>query len=510
MCTDDTFDTYESPDDGSTDQGTAPVTESEARPHWNRRTFLKAAALGTAAAALLGRSGGDGGGLSFGAASALAHEDTKSSCTANDIEVSGGQIINEPCTCAEGGTFEAVAKFLVSNHNNATRKCITLHLGSGGTFGSKDYLLTTDPSGDPTKGTSNISGNGTSQFMYAKLGTVSCNFGKECYTNSVIAFQTAQNQSDTACAGPLQKYPGGQCRRQEICITGFSATLECVSGCGADATPTTCNVGCGGTLYLRASAVGGTDGSNGTYTFTVTAPDGTTQYTLTGSSPQCFAITNPQKGTYTLSAADSKGCFRTAKSGNVVVNELAKPTLSGGNPNCDGQVTYTVTNCDANLIYSFKEVNCADPTQVIRTLGGGKGTCSITPTFPQDDADHCVVVTVSNADGSCPVTSEPVTKHINAPVKVSLAPFVQTDCSGAGSVTATATGGTGSYTYIFTVNGTEVQKGASNKLNLAAKLDDSCRTIVVSAVDGNNCPSSPTAPGADTVGIKQCVATSAC
>ncbi len=166
MCTDDTFDTYESPDDSSTDQGTEPVAETEPKSGWNRRTFLKAAALGTAAAALLGRSHLD-------ASSVLAHEDTKSSCTANDIEVTGGQIINEPCTCAEGGTFEAVAKFLVINQNNATRKCITLHLGpTGGSFGGKDFLLTTDPSGDPTKGTSNIGGLGTSQFMYANTNYI--------------------------------------------------------------------------------------------------------------------------------------------------------------------------------------------------------------------------------------------------------------------------------------------------------------------------------------------------
>ncbi len=497
MCTDDTPKVSANHAGEPSPSTSAPAGGATPKPGWNRRTFLKAAALGTATAAMLGKGS---------AGEALAHEDTKSSCTANDIEVLGGQIINEPCTCTPGGTFEAIAKFTVINQNNATRKCITLHLGGGGTLGGKDFLLVTGSDG--VSGSSNISGLGTTQTMYAKLGTVSCNFGKECYANSAIAFQTAQNQSDTACSGPLQKYPGGQCRRQEICITGFSAKLECVSGCGPDAVPTNCNVGCGGTLYLRASAVGGTDGSTGTYTFTVTAPNGTTQ-TLTGSSPQCFAITNPQSGTYTLQAADSNGCFREAQSGNVTVTQIAKPTLSGGNPDCDGNVTYTVTNCDANLTYTFKEVDCSTGA-LIRTLGSGKGTCSLTATFPQDDADHCVVVTASNGDSACDQTSLPVTKHINAPVKVSLNPFVQTDCSGAGSVTAVATGGTGSYTYIFKVNGQEVQRGSNNTLNLPAQLNGQCRTIVVSAVDSNNCPSSPSAPGADTLGISQCVTTTAC
>ena len=60
------------------------------------------------------------------------------------------------------------------------------------------------------------------------------------------------------------------------------------------------------------------------------------------------------------------------------------------------------------------------------------------------------------------------------------------------------------------MNGKEVQRGASNVLNLAAQLDGNCRTIKVSVLDSNECPSTPTAPGKDTVGISQCVTTSAC
>jgi hypothetical protein len=126
-----------------------------------------------------------------------------------------------------------------------------------------------------------------------------------------------------------------------------------------------------------------------------------------------------------------------------------------------------------------------------------------------------VVVTASNADGSCPVTSDPVTQHINAPVKADLAAFSQTDCSGAGSVTATASGGTGSYTFTFKVNGATVTtgitgSGATRTLALAAQLDGKCRTIVVSAVDSNTCSSTPTSPGSDTRSFSQCVVKTDC
>src|SRR5215470_1061132 len=60
------------------------------KPGWHRRTFLQAAALGTAAAALLSKNAG--GGLSFGAQVASA-----GNCNAGDIDVLQGTILNEPC-----------------------------------------------------------------------------------------------------------------------------------------------------------------------------------------------------------------------------------------------------------------------------------------------------------------------------------------------------------------------------------------------------------------------------
>ena len=469
----------------------AADTPTQAQPAggFHRRTFLKAAALGTAAAVAV-----RGGSLG---SSALAHNDTKSSCTANDIEVIGGQIINEPCTCTPGGTFEAVARFTVINQNNATRKCITLHFGGGGTLSSKDVLLTTDSSGDPSKGSSNIGGLGTVQTMYAKLGTLPCNFGQECYTNSVIAFQTAQNQSDSACAGPLTKYPGGQCRRQTICITGFSANLECVSGCGADAVPSNCNVGCGGTLYLRASAIGGTDGSNGTYTFTLKDPDGNVVDTKTGSSPQCFAVTDPKAGTYTLEAKDSQGCSRTAQSGPVSVTTVAKPTLSVASSNaCTGVTVFDVTPCPpaSGVTYSFTDCS-GNP------LNGTFANCKYTVTLPQGQTS-CVRVTASNGTTACDQTDdESVT--VPAQLAVDVPTRISDPCSGLAEYEATATGGTAPYQYSF--NGGTF--GSSNKFTVSPRLtsngglDTSCRTLSVTAKDANGCTAS------NSTTYSQCVST---
>jgi hypothetical protein len=314
-----------------------------------RRTLLKAAAVGSTLAALAGREG-------LTPFSAMAHTDTKSACTAQDIEVSSGTIINEPCTCTPGGTFPAIAAFQVTNNNNSRRKCITLHMGAGGTFGGKDFLLTTNPSGVPSGNDSNIAGNGTTQTMYALLGNVACNFGKECYPGSVVAFQTAQNSQDTACdLGGLQKYPGGQCRRQEICIVGFGATLECASSgtCGSTGSGN-CSVACGGNLFLKASATGGTAGSNGTYAFTVKNASGTTVASAPAgsSSPQCLTVSSPTAGTYTLTVTDSQGCTRTA-SVTVAVSSITAG-LTGSPGGCGGTVDFTAsTTGSGTCTYEF-------------------------------------------------------------------------------------------------------------------------------------------------------------
>jgi hypothetical protein len=464
----------------------APEPESELleKTPLHRRTFLKAAALGSAA-------------LAFRAAPSLAHTDTQSPCTAGDIFLSGGQIVNEPCTCTPGGTFDAVAVFTVRNDNNARRLNITLHMGTCATFGGRDFLLRTGTDG--LSGSCSIAGLGTTQLMYAFLGNLPCGFTQVCCPGSVIAFQTAKNQQDVEnCSAPLTKYPGGQCRRQEICITGFGASLNCsTEGC-ASGSSDACTVPCGGTLYLLASATGGTAGSNGTYRYVVTAPDGVTTY---DSGPGqggsfCFTITDPQSGTYTLQAFDSQGCVRTDTT-TVSVVAIEAPILEAGAADCDGNVTFTVTNCDPSLTYTYESADGTPSPQ------SGVGLCSATFNFPQDGADHTVTVTASNGDSACDQTDS-ATVTINTPVTVALGAFVQADCSGAGTITATASGGTGTYTFAWTVNG-EAQSETGDTLSLAAQLDGECREVTVTATDDAGCASAPA-----STSFSQCVVTTAC
>ncbi len=92
---------------------------------WSRRTFLKAAAMGTAAAAVFQK----GPGLSFGPAAAYADDISSLNCTANDVRIpSPGKILNEPCDCPVGKTFDADVSFHIINNTGTSRYCVTLHL----------------------------------------------------------------------------------------------------------------------------------------------------------------------------------------------------------------------------------------------------------------------------------------------------------------------------------------------------------------------------------------------
>src|SRR5215207_2320341 len=91
----------------------------------NRRTFLAAAALGSAAAAFVQKTGGSGlGGLRLGPLTAFADDLSDFPCTANDVRIAGtGVVLNEPCCCAPGGTFTAQVAFPVENITGTERYC---------------------------------------------------------------------------------------------------------------------------------------------------------------------------------------------------------------------------------------------------------------------------------------------------------------------------------------------------------------------------------------------------
>jgi TAT (twin-arginine translocation) pathway signal sequence len=316
---------------------------------WDRRTFLKAAALGTAAAALWQK----GPGLSFGPAAALANDLSEFPCTANDVQIIGtGQIVNEPCNCTPGSTFTAVVAFTVKNIAAARRYCITLHLVPDGTVFTEpfDIILHNTPTG----GTSTIAGK-TTTTMYARIENFPCNVGLVCFgiavpegtgkcdpgTCSTVAWSTTPG--DANCTSPDQSPPHGQCRHQQICVQGFGATLTCTTNC----TPT-----CGEQSVLTACVSGGTP----PYTFVLHADDGSPDQTIGPTSNTCVTFTVTVTGTvkYTLTVTDSTGCSRTAST--TLTAQAINVTLAvAGAADCSGLLVFTPTvTPPGNCTFTYK------------------------------------------------------------------------------------------------------------------------------------------------------------
>ena len=105
------------------------IPTSSPKHGWRRRTFLQAAALGTAAAALIGNDGGGIGKSRLGPIAALAAGTTDPGtwqCTANDVNLVSGQALNVPCNCSI--SFSAKVQFSLVNNTGTNRYCVAVYL----------------------------------------------------------------------------------------------------------------------------------------------------------------------------------------------------------------------------------------------------------------------------------------------------------------------------------------------------------------------------------------------
>jgi hypothetical protein len=457
------------------------VVEEAPKKGWNRRKFLTAAALGTAAAAILNKTGGFG----FGPLDALANDLSGNPCTAQDVEIIGtGVVQNEPCSCTSGGTFTAHVQFTVRNNTSTGRYCIALHLPGGFGVPAQDVILK-DASGSSTALGKTNPANFKDTIMFGDITGFPCNTGGslvcigqqgvttgKCAANTCTTIAWNTSPGAASCTSADQTPPGGQCRHQGICIKGYGAGLTCKSGC----TPT-----CGGTAVLTATVSGGVPN----YTYVLTGDDGSSQsFGPTSATSHDFTVTVAQTTIYTLTVTDSQGCSRTATT-TLNASPLAKPTLTAGTPDCAGNVTLTASPPDQASYTWFDgatQIGTGNPLTVILAPG-----------------DHSITVTVTNSAG-CSATSDAVSVHVNQPVTVTLGK-TSAGCDGVVTLTATGGGGNGSYTFNFTgASGTV----SANTISLQPQLTGQCRTVTVTATSAG-CTSSPA-----SYSFSQCAVTTAC
>jgi hypothetical protein len=327
----------------------------------NRRKFLAAAALGSAAAALVTKADGLGG-VQLGPLVAFADDLSGLNCSANDVRIVGpGIVVNEQCNCT--GTFNAQVRFRIINNTGTQRYCVTVHfcpgtLPGGGTFNPGDVLI-----GDiPAK---------SDAFYTVTIPNYPCGAGRVCFGACGPGTDETTGQPD--CSFPKNTpCPSGQCcttiswdvnpgcpdrvitskcRHQQVCIQGRGgATLDCDTG--ATGVQTNCNVQCGSTTTVRLCTTEAA--SFGPFTFVLRVP-GQSDQTFGPTNDTCHDFTvGPITGTTTITGdvRSNDGC---TKSASVTLTTTAVTAgLAASTPGCDGKITFTASTTGAgSCTYEF-------------------------------------------------------------------------------------------------------------------------------------------------------------
>ncbi len=351
-----------------------------------------------------------------GASAAFANDLSLDPCTASDVEIVGsGIVVNEPCVCPPGSTFNATVQFTVRNNTSTGRYCVALHLVPDGVLLSQPYdVILRDANGGSTAPGRSGSEKYHDTVMFGTIANFPCNMGVVCFgqagtvkgkcdanTCTTISWNTSPGAGN--CTVADQNPPGGQCRHQQVCIVGFGATLGCTSGC---------SVACGDTSVLQACVQAPT--SRGPFTLTLTGSDGSTQTQSTFGDPSgtaClgFSVTPTLSPTttYTLTVTDKNGCTRTATT-SVTVAPTTVSITPTSTAVCNGVLTYTAsvsgrTGCtftwtiDGQAPATFAAGGAADDARVARVSGSGNLTLQFRAL---DSACHTIAASASCANGS--------------------------------------------------------------------------------------------------------------
>jgi hypothetical protein len=410
----------------------------------NRRTFLAAAALGSAAAAMVNKVGPGLSGIRLGPLPAFADDLSNFPCTANDVRIAGtGLVLNEPCCCAAGSTFTAQVAFPVENTTGTERYCIALHLVGLTGIPDQDIILI-----NPADNTSTLPRNSTTTMVGSILNFPCNETGVICTavptevrgkcTNecSTVAFSTSPNAAGCTLdsSGNAPTPPRGQCRHQQICIQGFGATLECGT-CASPLTTVPCTVPCGGTLTLRATVNAADASSTGTACqtapFTYTLFNGTTQVATFGpTAAKCHDFTVTAAGSYTVQicdcripvdatcAAGTTACCRTSSAVTVTTQSITAHLAVSGNVGCNtGVLTFTgsATGCAGTPTFRFK----VDSGSFVAGTGPNGDQFTYNPTCLAaggvDTGCHTVTVE-ANCNGCIDTTSRTVSQCVTSTV----------------------------------------------------------------------------------------------
>lgn len=363
------------------------------------------------------------------AGTARANDLSNYPCTAGDVEIVGsGIVVNEPCSCTPGGTFNAVVQFTVRNNTSTGRYCIALHLVQDGAVITVPYdVILRDANGSSTAPGKSGGDRFHDTVMFGTIPNFPCNVGVVCFgqagvvrgkcdpgTCTTISWNTSPGAA--SCTVADESPPGGQCRHQQVCVVGYGVSLNCTAGC----TPS-----CGSSATLQACVTAPAE--RGPFTFTVNGNDGSTATQSSfgdASGTTCINFnvspTQSPTTTYTLTVTDKNGCTRTATKALTVTAATAS-IEQGSNPGCNGVLSFTAsvagrTGCtftwtvDGVSLATFLAGGAADDARIARPNAGGNVL-----SFRALD-NTCHTIAVSASCGSCTATASTKVKQcVGAP-----------------------------------------------------------------------------------------------
>lgn len=214
------------------------------------------------------------------------------------------------------------------------------------------------------------------------------------------------------------------------CTLTVSTTLQAPPALAATAVATTYAGGSG------TSCAGATDGS-----IILSPAGGSAPYALLWSGPGGFSSTSWQitglaPGSYTATVTDQNGCS-TSLARNIIAPQPLAISLAGGNATCNGGAS------------GFLDLSATGGSGPYSYLWNGPNGFTSSSANINDLAAGPYSLTITDANGCTATANRAITEP--TPIQASAA-IVTAACQGAntGAVDLTPTGGTGSYSFLWT------------------------------------------------------------
>jgi hypothetical protein len=278
----------------------------------------------------------------------------------------------------------------------------------------------------------------------ASAGTILCNGGT-----------TVLSASASGGTGSLQYLwsNGGTASTTTVQAGTYTLTITDANGCTSSPAPTTVAQPAVINPVISGSNIL-CNGGNSTLSANITGGTGAYNYNWSNGGSAATTVVAP--GTYTLTVTDANGCTATSNTVTVTSPAPLVCTVTNGNIACNGGMATISTSTTGGVgSYLYQWSNGATTSSIQVSSGS-------------------YTVTVTDANG-CTTVAGPTTVSQPATVSASIAPATILCNGGTVTLNASATGGTGAFSFAWSIG------GSGSTLTVGAG------TYTVLATDANGC-----------------------